>query len=489
MSLCCIRDEISSKLHRCDAKDCENRYWSRRSQIRGLNFWTEEEDALLRSLMEKFEGSKPNWRLISSYLPTRTTAAIKTHWRDIRKKDRERNLTEESIPDSEKSTHRPPTPPYTGGEVFRSIFPSASLSALSSDSIRCNSEDSQVTYVPDADPRFCQWSSVTLDEDTSSSSVYLHRVDSTGEPEDRETHSNFGGSLPFPMYNTDGRALKEASEPIESPSQEMGVTESQYSSAESVSHSAEEDFVSSFIETFGDVDDEATMLGPLPESNLPLPSTKAPEQSKPVPKRTLTSWEAAKSSFPQRKRSEARSPRVEAVEIAKPVIDSPSRKKRKLVPSADRVVQPQKRYTKARELQEARDSSMRYGPPSLYENFEDLYFGDAIYNGVVPFSSDAIQHAYLSTVSGGAMSVSELQEQGLVGDIAGAFQPQNMLVYVPCIYTNNPRAASQPAQFATVDHSTLLGLRQNPSKLRFVQAPSIVATQMRVSMVDERESH
>jgi hypothetical protein len=158
-----------------------------------------------------------------------------------------------------------------------------------------------------------------------------------------------------------------------------------------------------------------------------------------------------------------------------------------LGPSPDKVVQPQKRYTKARELQEARDSSLRQRPPFVYEHGEDLYYGGAIYNGVVPFSSEAIQQAYLSAVSGGAMSVSELQEQDLPDDVTGDLQPQNMLVYVPCIYTNNPRAASRPAQITAVDHSTLMGLRQNPSMLRFVQAPAIVATQLRVPMTDDGE--
>eukprot|EP01033_Poteriospumella_lacustris_P002824 gene2824-2052_t len=212
----------------------------------------------------------------------------------------------------------------------------------------------------------------------------------------------------------------------------MGVAESQYSSAESISHCVEEDyaFVSSFIETFGDADAETTMSGPPSGSNPPLTSAKAIDQSKPTPKRILTSWETAKSTFPQRKRSEARSSRVEAAETSKPTIDSPFLKKRKLGPSPDKVVQPQKRYTKARELQEARDSSLRQRPPFFYEHGEDLYYGGAIYNGVVPFSSEAIQQAYLSAVSGGAMSVSELQEQDLAIDITGDLQPQNMLNYV-----------------------------------------------------------
>lgn len=454
---------------------------------------------MLRSLMEKFEGSKPNWRLISSYLTTRTTAAIKTHWRDIRKKDRERSLTEESNPDSEKSPNRPPTPPYASGEVLRSIFPSASLSALSSDSIRCNSEDSQVTYIPDADPSFCRRSSATFDEESSCLPT-SYQAESRSERDDR-SDSNLAIALPFPMFKVDERELMEASESKESPRKDLGVTESHFSGAESISHSAEEDyaFVSSFIETFGDVDAEATMVGPPSGSSLPLTSAKTPDQSKPTPKRILTSWETAKSTFPQRKRSEARSSRAEAVEISKPTIGSPFLKKRKLGPSPDKVVQPQKRYTKARELQEARDPSMRHRPPLIYNHGEDLYYGGAIYNEVVPFPSGAIQQAYISAVSGGTMSVSELQEPDLVSDFTGDLQPQNMLVYVPCIYTN-PRAASQPAQITTLDHSTLMRLRQNPSRLRFVQAPAITANQLRVpmtgdgecqwvSMTDDTESH
>lgn len=153
----CVRQEISTRMDDRDPADCESRYHYLRS-LHGSILWTEEEECLLRSLLNKNPGEKPNWTLISAYLPRRTTSAIKTHWRALKRRDQGLPSTKSSAKTSESQN---------GKVVRKHLFSEdtrtfQNLQHLTTNNfgfddfmdevLHSSSAESTNTCIPDADP-------------------------------------------------------------------------------------------------------------------------------------------------------------------------------------------------------------------------------------------------------------------------------------------------------------------------------------------------
>lgn len=491
------RKEICARLHRLDEKDCQSRYYFRKSVLKGFNFWTEAEEDLLRSLIAKYEGGKPNWKVISSQIPTRTTAAIKTHWRSIQKRNIPQDLfdKENSYENSKESEcpnmiqadqsymHRLP-------ENFHSLFYNPYFMQQKAMNVtqigRYDSEDSQMTYIPDADPNFGQsdyyeevdtqditgpsWKRIrsedcappfsnllqnnardliplsylpTIDNlQTMTTSCQTHSADIT--PSSSFIFHTTKNSDPFDPAIQENCSLRAIGSHLQLSSEVSFASDT-------ADHTEEEDFVTTFIETFGNMDDEDTRFSPpdVASSTDQLATGREfctdkagcehnideVRNEKDVPKRAITSWENAIKALPLRKEKRGNSETDES--------------------SCDRESWTRKSLTNGGEKGMSKLSFCKTSGKRKYS---------------LKSGRRAQQRSTPNCFIDG--EIRQFQEKQRANPNSMSMEVPSKLVYVPCVYSNTPNHIMA----YTTSHPSMQGLRRPPPGFRLIQAPALVTS-------------
>jgi len=502
--------EICHLLNRRDERDCERRYQYCKSLLKGFNYWSEEEENLLRLLIQKFEGKKPNWRVISNHIPTRTIGAIKTHWRAMRQRE---NLQNQQFSIDFPKSHLLSTAQQEGHQYFGLDCESKPICLETTDIILSHSDDSQTTYNPNEDSRL-EFGSNTLSYEELEYSARCHKIKESQIKgvmcDENHRWRNFTeGSIaprapslticsstsssreitPANSFYWNSTSTSDPCDPLETSNSiattgihdgiKTLVRHNSISSATSCDSCPtsnevnEEELVSSFIETFGCMDDEETRLGPPQATSMELkPNTAALDSNGELyafnkiiqePKRIVSSWENAKNSLPlrfQNRRSKKRCNRERQPLGERAPLDR--RKKKKVQnqrKSADTQSCENKPMTTAALKSKAildidtlsKSSSMEQKLP--IENAFDLK--------TVPVFPQPCQN---SVVEANGFSISPTYH---------AIQAPNMLVYLPCIYTSTPNQT----MVYSPNHPSMQGLPRPPPGFRLIQAPALISSE------------
>lgn len=441
------RTEICRLLNRQDERDCERRYQYCKSVLKGFNHWSQDEENLLHLLVQKFEGKRPNWRIISNQIATRTVAAIKTHWRAMRQRE---NRQDKPLFIDFPKNFLLSSAQQEGNQYFGLDCEPIPTCMEATDRVLSHFDDLETKDITDEDDSHLEFrrNDETLQYSTNQIEFNeLHNKDVTCDKTHWQVPSLYTSSslsssnkmTPESSFYLNTTGSSDHCESLETETttrvhdciktlvrHNSTSSATSFDSCSTVNELDEDDLILSFIETFGCMDDEEAQAGPdhapLPYQNM-SPSDGSDSKSalfEPIrihqgSKRIHSSWEKAKNSLPLRFQNRK--------------LKKISNRKRQLLEACTMV--ERKKRKKVRN-----ERSSTYTKPC--------------------------ESCLNSKEVAGEIPIAPTNQTG---------QAPNMFVYLPRIYTSTAKKTI----VYSPNHPSMAGLSRPPPGFRLIQAPALIS--------------